>query len=134
MKAIFEAYGGLKFEVEADSLREVLTEINEIETAVSHEKCGKCGSDNVFPNYRQVDKFEYFELKCHGFVTGTDGKSKPCGAVLQLGVNQNKKKTLYKKRMATNEGGESLKDEDGKGKYLPDRGWVRYNPVTKKLE
>lgn len=144
MKALYELYQGLTFEVEADYLGEILDEVSYIRNAIGYEPCGKCGSEHVFPTSRQVGDDVYYELKCHGYVD-KDGKAlavapdfrngdKPCNAVLQIGQNKNKKKTLYKKKMETDSDGKAVTGSDGKGKYKPNNGWVRYNPVTKTLE
>lgn len=143
MKALYNLYPDLTFEVENDLLVDVLQEVSYLKNAIGHEPCGKCGCEDVFPVCRQVNEDVYFELKCNGYVN-KDGKQlatapdfrngdRPCGAVLQLGVNKNKQKTVYKKKMVTDSDGKAVV-KDGKGQYKPDNGWVRYNPTTKTVE
>ncbi len=121
MKAIFEAYHGLKFEVEGEKLSSILKEVGGLVDAIGYEPCGKCGSDNVFPNYREVKSDAYYELKCN-----------KCGAVLQLGQHK-EGGALYKKKMAVDNKGKALKDGD-KAVYLKDNGWLKWNNVTKMME
>src|SRR5688500_3373859 len=121
MKAIFEAYGCLKFEVEGDKLPSVMKEVGAIVDAIGHEACGKCDSEFTFPNVREVQGDTFWEIKCQ-----------KCGAVLQLGLHK-EDQVLYKKRMKVDGKGKALKGEDGKALYLPNKGWLKWNPQTKQM-
>jgi ribosomal protein L40E len=72
-------------------------------------KCGKCGSENLRFVVRTVDENEYFELRCMD-----------CGAKLAFG-SMKKGGGLFPKR----------KDGDN---WLPDGGWLKWNPKTKAME
>jgi hypothetical protein len=121
MKAIFEAYDGLKFEVEGEKLTSILKEVGGLIDAIGWESCGKCNAGNTFPNHREVGADAFYELKC-----------RECGAVLQLGVHK-EGGGLYKKRMAVDSKGKAMKEGD-KAVYLPNRGWLKWNPTTQKME
>jgi len=122
MKARLELYHGLSFEFESNKLQDILKEISNIETSIGWELCGKCKSNNTFPNYRQVGSDDFYEIKC-----------RDCGAVLQLGTHK-EGQTLYKKKMKTDAKGKAVKTDDGKAEYLPDGGWLKWNPNTKSME
>jgi late competence protein required for DNA uptake (superfamily II DNA/RNA helicase) len=122
MKAVFSSYNGLELEIEAPTLQELMQQISQIENAIGYEPCGKCKSGNVFPRHRNADGNDFYELACSD-----------CGAVLQLGTNK-EEKTLYKKKMETDSKGKAVKDENGKGKYLKDNGWLKWNASTKQME
>ena len=72
--------------------------------------CGKCGSENVKLVVRNVDDNFYYEVRCLG-----------CGARLSFGSHK-KGGGLFPKR------------KDGEGNWLPDHGWVKWNPKTEKNE
>lgn len=123
MKARYEAYNSLSFEIEGDKLPTILKELASIREAIAWEPCGKCRSDNTFPNHREVDGTHFYELKC---------QEPKCGAVLQLGTHKDGG-TLYKKKMKTDDKGKAVKVDD-KAQYLLDNGWLKWNPNTQKME
>jgi hypothetical protein len=122
MKAIYKAYHHIDLEVEGATLQDILQGISQIEAAIGYEVCGKCKREFVFPRHRKAEDNDFYELVCGD-----------CGAVLQLGTNK-EAKTLYKKKMATDSKGKALKDADGKGQYLPNNGWMKWNSATQKME
>ena len=110
MKALFKATPKLTFEVSGDDQKSIFAELADIQEIFSTTFCGKCGSDDIKFVKRTVEENDYYELHC-----------KKCYA--KLGFGQHKKgKSLFPKR----------KDDDGK--YLPDGGWVKWNPETKTNE
>lgn len=122
MKAVFNSYNGLTIEIECANLQTLMQEVTAIENAIGHEQCGKCKSNNVFPNHRKVETDDFYELKCND-----------CYAVLQLGQHKSDQ-TLYKKKMEVGANGKAVKDENGKAKYLKDNGWLKWNSSTKTME
>tara|TARA_B100000085_G_C18456555_1_gene477107 strand:+ start:298 stop:633 length:336 start_codon:yes stop_codon:yes gene_type:complete len=97
-------------EFEADTHRELFTQISKFQEVFEESKCGKCGSENLKFVVRTVDDNEYFELRCAD-----------CGAKLAFG-SMKKGGGLFPKR------------KDADGNWLPDGGWTKWNPKTKTAE
>jgi len=97
-------------EVEGDSQRDLFSEIGKVQEVFEQDTCGKCGNDDVKFVVRTVDDNQYHELRCVS-----------CGARLSFGANK-KGGGLFPKR------------KDGEGNWLPDGGWVKWNPKTEKNE
>ena len=102
--------GKLKVELEGDSQRDLFEQISNFQEVFEEDTCGKCGSENIKFVVRNVDENLYYELRCAY-----------CGARLSFG-SMKKGGGLFPKR----------KDNDGN--WLPDRGWVKWNPKTEKNE
>ena len=100
----------LSAEIEGDSPRDVFENVAKFQEVFEENTCGKCGSDNVRFVVRNVDDNLYYEIRCGG-----------CGARLSFGSHK-KGGGLFPKR----------KDSDGN--WLPDQGWVKWNPKTEKNE
>jgi ribosomal protein L40E len=103
------ANGRINVEIEGDSQRDLFAGIARFQEVFEESKCGKCGSENLRFVVRTVDDNEFFELRCLD-----------CGARLSFGANK-KGGGLFPKR----------KDGDA---WLPDRGWVKWNPKTEQNE
>ena len=101
--------GRIRVELEGDSQRDIIQQISKIQEVFEEEQCGKCGSDNIRFVVRNVDDNLYYELRCGD-----------CGARLSFGSHK-KGGGLFPKR------------KDGEN-WLPDRGWVKWNPKTEKNE
>jgi len=71
---------------------------------------------------RQVEDNEFYELVC-----------KDCWAKLGYGHAKTGGK-MYAKRMEVDNKGKAVKDDNGKGKPLPHKGWCKYNKETGKNE
>lgn len=97
-------------EFDADTQRELFTQISKFQEVFEETKCGKCGSENLKFVVRTVDDNEYFELRCLD-----------CGAKLSFG-SMKKGGGLFPKR------------KDADGNWLPDGGWQKWNPKTKTVE
>ena len=97
-------------EIEGDSHRDIFAEISKFQEVFEQSVCGKCGSENIRFVVRTVDDNQYYELRCAD-----------CGARLSFGANK-KGGGLFPKR----------KDSDGN--WLPDSGWVKWNPKTSQNE
>lgn len=102
--------GRIKVEVDAESQKDAFLELSKFQEVFEETVCGKCGSENVRFVVRNVEDNLYYELRCMD-----------CGARLSFGVHK-KGGGLFPKR----------KDNDGK--WLPDGGWVKWNPKTEKPE
>ena len=109
MKVKYQS-GKISVEFDCDTQKELFTQLASFQEVFCETKCGKCGSENLKFVVRQVDGNEYHEIRCLD-----------CGAKLQFGVNK-KGGALFPKR----------KDSDGN--WLPDKGWTKWNPKTKKAE
>jgi len=125
MKAQYKVDTHTIIEIESDQLTDVLRELQDVKNCISKEPCGKCNGDNSQWRVRRSGDYEFFEIYCPD-----------CYAVLSLGQHKtgDEKGKLYKKRMKTNNKGQSIKDDEGKGIPLPDRGWQRWNKETQQLE
>lgn len=107
MKALYNVNNKLQFEVEGSGQKELFKELATIQEIFGEEKCGVCGKDSIRFVVRNIDDNDYYELKCSD-----------CGSVLAFGQHK-KGGTLFPKR----------KDDDGK--YLPNKGWYKWNKETK---
>ena len=97
-------------EFEADTHRELFTQISKFQEVFEETKCGKCGSENLRFIVRENDGNEFYELRCMD-----------CGAKLAFGSHK-KGGGLFPRR------------KDAEGNWLPDKGWQKWNSKTKKLE
>jgi|TARA_R110000765_G_scaffold121857_4_gene218218 DNA-directed RNA polymerase subunit RPC12/RpoP len=102
--------GKISAEIEADTQIDLFQKLANFQEIFAENKCAKCGSDNIRFQVRNVEENLYYEAKCSG-----------CGAKLAFGVMK-KGGRLFPKR----------KDKDGG--WLPDGGWVKWNPDTQKEE
>tara|TARA_Y100001938_G_scaffold145561_1_gene222497 strand:+ start:2524 stop:2853 length:330 start_codon:yes stop_codon:yes gene_type:complete len=109
MKVKYQS-GKISVEFDCDTQKELFAQLASFQEVFCETKCGKCGSENLKFVVRQVDGNEYHEIRCLD-----------CGAKLQFGVNK-KGGALFPKR------------KDGDGNWLPDKGWTKWNPKTKKAE
>lgn len=80
--------------------------------------CGLCGSANIRPVHRVVDKYHFYEYQC---------QENGCFAKLSLGQNNGNEGTLFPNRKLTKEGKPSFK----KGEHGPHKGWTKYRGDTK---
>jgi translation initiation factor 2 beta subunit (eIF-2beta)/eIF-5 len=102
--------GRITAELEGESQKDLFGELNKFQEVFEENICGKCGNEDVKFVVRTVDDNQYYELRCS-----------KCGARLAFGVHK-KGGGLFPKR----------KDNDGK--WLPDNGWVKWNPKTEQSE
>ena len=109
MKANFKV-NKLNVEFEADSIREIWKQLSTFQEVFGETTCGKCGSEDLRFVVRENDGNEYYELRCLD-----------CGAKLSFGAMK-KGGGLFPRR------------KDADGNWLPDRGWQKWNPKTKKME
>lgn len=102
--------GNIKVELSGDDQKAIFNEIAKFQEVFEETVCVKCGSHNVRFVVRTVDDNDYYELRC-----------RDCGARLAFGVNK-KGGTLFPKR------------KDADGNWLPNNGWVKWNPKTEQNE
>lgn len=100
------------FESESDT--DLFEQLAHFQEVFDHERCGKCGNENLKFVVRRVTTkknklAKYYELRC------TNMK---CRAKLEFGVHQDTGNTLFPK----------TKDEDG---YRPDGGWIAWDNERK---
>ena len=111
MKANYTTQNGrITVEFEGDTQKSIFEQIGKFQEVFEQAQCGKCGSENLRFQVRNVDDNLYYELKCVD-----------CGAKLAFGVMK-KGGRLFPKR------------KDKEGNWLPDGGWVKWNPDTQKEE
>ena len=104
--------GRLAIEAEGDTQKAVFTELARLQEVFDNVTCGKCKGTDIRFTVRTVDDNDFFEIHC------TNPK---CRARFALGQHK-KGDSLFPQR----------KGKDGE--WLPDNGWMRYNPQTKQEE
>jgi len=103
--------GRLRVEVDEDKPKDVFAELARFQEVFENLKCGKCGHDDVQFVVRNVDDNDFYEIHC-----------KHCRARFAFGQHKGKEGTLFPRR------------KDGEGNWLPDGGWLKYNPETGREE
>ncbi len=111
---------------EADTivgLWEQLAKLTEVFGEPNAVKGNETGEGLIY-RVRKTGKYKFYELYCPSL-----------RAKLPFGVGDEENKgDLYPKRLKTGDDGKAIKDENDKVTYLPDRGWIRWNPDTKTNE
>lgn len=102
--------GPISVEIEGDTQVEVFQQLANFQEIFAESMCGKCGSEDIRFQVRNVDDNLYYEARCIS-----------CGAKLAFGVMK-KGGRLFPKR------------KDKEGKWLNNGGWVKWNPDTQKEE
>ena len=97
-------------ELEGETQADLFEQLAHFQEVFDESQCGKCQSEDLRFQVRNVDDNLYYELKCAD-----------CGARLAFGVMK-KGGRLFPRR----------KDRDSN--WLPNRGWVKWNPETKQEE
>ena len=102
--------GRMSVEFQVDTQTDLFQQLAFFQEVFGETACGKCGSENLRFVVRNVDDNLYFEIRCMD-----------CGARLAFGSHK-KGGGLFPKR------------KDAEGNWLPDNGWVKWNPKTEKNE
>ncbi len=103
--------GRFSVEIEGENQKAIFAGISTFQEVFEQTTCGKCKGENLRFVVRNVDDNDFYELHCQS-----------CHAKLAFGQHKSKDGTLFPRR------------KDNEGKWLPDGGWVKYNPQTKKEE
>lgn len=104
MKLRYRINDKVELELEGEGQKEIFKELSAVQEIFGEEKCGMCNKNNLKFTVRSVDGNDYFEIRCND-----------CNAVLSFGQHK-KGGTLFPKR----------KDEENK--YLPNKGWHKWQP------
>ncbi len=110
MKAIFQS-GRLSIEVEGEKQKDVFRELSQAQEVFQHEACGKCKGTELRFVVRNVEDNDFYEIHCL-----------KCRARLSFGQHKGKEGTLFPRR------------KDKENEWLPNGGWMKYNPQTGKEE
>tara|TARA_R110000824_G_C15101538_1_gene666328 strand:- start:531 stop:860 length:330 start_codon:yes stop_codon:yes gene_type:complete len=107
---LIHSIGRTTVEFESDTVKDAFAQLSTFQEVFGEDKCGKCGSDNLRFVVRENDGNSYYEIRCQD-----------CGAKLSFGANKVG-------------GGLFPRRKDAEGGWLPDKGWQKWNPKTKKME
>lgn len=102
--------GRLSVEFDAETQTDLFEQLAYFQEVFGETGCGKCGSENLRFQVRNVEDNLYYEIRCLD-----------CGAKLAFGAMK-KGGRLFPRR----------KNKDGE--WLPDRGWVKWNKETQQEE
>lgn len=97
---------------------EVFKQIAEFSETFQDSVCGACGNGDIDYVVRKVEDNEFYEIQCRNL---------NCRAKLSYGHGKTDNK-LYPKRAETDKKGKVVKDDNGKGKWLLNKGWNIYRP------
>jgi len=105
--------GRLSVEVEGENQKSVFGEIARFQEVFEHTICGKCNGQDLRFVVRNVSDNDFYEIHC---------VNPKCRARLAFGQHKGKEGTLFPRR------------KDDSGGWLPNGGWVKFNPQTGKEE
>jgi translation initiation factor 2 beta subunit (eIF-2beta)/eIF-5 len=107
MKVICKVNEKVTFELEGSGQKDIFEQLSSVQEVFGEGACGKCNSENIRFQVREVDGNKFYELKCNA-----------CGSTLAFGAHK-KGDTLFPKR------------KDGDGKWLDNKGWTKWVPPAK---
>ena len=113
MKAQLKVRPNLTVELEAEQQQDLFRLLASAQEVFGEAKCGKCKSGNLTFRVRSVKGNDFFEIVCNG-----------CRAVLSMGVHRTGG-TLFPRRHTEVEGG--VKE------WLPDNGWLKWDPEAERM-
>ena len=102
--------GRLTVEIDSETQTDLFMQLATFQEIFDESECGKCSSENLRFQVRNIDDNLYYELRCLD-----------CGAKLAFGTMKSGGK-LFPRR------------KDKEGNWLPDRGWVKWNKETQQEE
>lgn len=104
-------------EAQGEDHAAVWEQLASLSEAFGERACGKCNSEEIRHVVRENDGGDkFYELHCQ-----------KCRARLRMSVTK-KDKRFFPKRKAGKDDASGLEE----GKYLPNGGWMRFDPATKK--
>ncbi len=56
--------GNAWVEVEADTIQEIFKKLMSAREVFSITTCGVCGKEDIFPNYRKAQTYDFYEMRC----------------------------------------------------------------------
>jgi|TARA_Y100001963_G_scaffold160186_2_gene268757 hypothetical protein len=107
---VSKVIGEVTVEFEAETVADAVKHISALEDVFGEDNCGHCQGANLRLMARESGGYQYYEVAC-----------KDCYHTLSFGIHQTGG-TLFPKR----------RDQDGQA--LPNRGWQKWNPQTKRRE
>lgn len=107
---VTQSNGSITLEAVGDSHKDIFKQLCSLQEVFDQRTCGKCKETSLRFVVRNVEDNDFFELHCN-----------ECRARLSFGQHK-KGDSLFPKR----------KDSDGE--WLPNNGWMKYNPDTKREE
>jgi PHP family Zn ribbon phosphoesterase len=110
MKVTYKVNDKLTFELESEGQKQLFEDLGNIQEIFGEAECGKCQSNEIRYRVRDVEENKYYELKCS-----------KCGARFSFGQHK-KGGTLFPQK------------KDKENNWLPDNGWVKWNPQTQQEE
>lgn len=110
MKITYQLKNGITIEADGKNQRDIFDQLSSLQSVFGISNCGKCNSDDIKFVTKKVDKFTFREAHCN-----------KCYAKLSFGTHQDADQTLFPK---------IAKDD----KFLPDKGWLKFNKETGKSE
>lgn len=112
MEAKLNLAGGQReITVEAATPKDLFEEMAMAYEVFNETACGLCGSTNIRPSHRSVDKYHYYEYQCQD-----------CHAKLAMSQSSDQPGRIFPNRKLLPNGKPSLKE----GQYGPHRGWTKY--------
>lgn len=112
MEAKLNLAGGQReITVEAATPKDLFEEMAMAYEVFNETACGLCGSTNIRPSHRSVDKYHYYEYQCQD-----------CHAKLAMSQSSDQPGRIFPNRKLLLNGKPSLKD----GKTGPHQGWTKY--------
>ena len=105
--------GGLTFEVEGQSQKELFKNLATLQEVFAETTCGVCEQNDVRFVVRTVDGNDYHEIVC---------QNPSCRAKLAFGQSKKVPGMLFPIRRLTKEGRPSRKD----GEYTKTNGWTKF--------
>ncbi len=121
MEALVRINDQLTVKCSSESDSELFKQIASVQSTFEDTKCGACGGKDVRYVVREADGYEFYEMHC---------RNNTCRARLSFGHPKEDKTKLYAKRCEIEttgkNKGKAVRDADGKAKWLPNNGWVKY--------
>ena len=113
MQIAYKVNNNLEVRTDFKDQKELWQQLASLEEVFGIKQCGKCGGLNLKHIVRHVEGYDFFELCC---------LNSKCRARLSFGQHKGDIGSLFPKR------------KDDYGNYLPNGGWLSWNPDKKIME